>query len=113
DTGATRGLIEFRREEALRHRLLGPRLERFIGVIYRPDTELQSHYAEASLPQRFNGLVWFDETQRSETFGSRQERPRSGRVKRTKHTCEREPKPWSAQQPIRIINASQAKTFKE
>ena len=24
-----------------------PRLERFIGVIYRPETELPSHYAEA------------------------------------------------------------------
>lgn len=31
-------------------------------MIYRPDTELQSHYAEASLPQQFDGLVWFDET---------------------------------------------------
>ncbi len=37
---------------ALRRRLLEPRLERFIGVIYRPETELMSHYAEASLPQQ-------------------------------------------------------------
>ena len=28
-----------------------PRLERFIGVIYRPETELQSHYAEVELPR--------------------------------------------------------------
>jgi erythromycin esterase-like protein len=62
DAGATRGLVEFRRDEALRRRLLKPRLERFIGVIYRPDTELQSHYAEASLPQQFDAFVWFDET---------------------------------------------------
>ncbi|UWU76531.1 protein-L-isoaspartate(D-aspartate) O-methyltransferase [Bradyrhizobium huanghuaihaiense] len=62
DAGATRGLIEFSREEALRRRLLEPRLERFIGVIYRPDTELQSHYTEASLSQQFNALLWFDET---------------------------------------------------
>lgn len=34
----------------------------FIGVIYRPDTELMSHYAEASLPQQFDAFVWFDET---------------------------------------------------
>jgi erythromycin esterase-like protein len=46
----------------LRRRLLKPRLERFIGVIYRPNTELQSHYAEASLPQQFDAFVWFDET---------------------------------------------------
>jgi len=31
-------------------------------VIYRPDTELMSHYAEASLPQQFDAFVWFDET---------------------------------------------------
>ncbi|WP_256467361.1 erythromycin esterase family protein [Bradyrhizobium sp. 139] len=46
----------------LRRRLLEPRLERFIGVIYRPITELQSHYAEASLPQQFDAFLWFDET---------------------------------------------------
>jgi erythromycin esterase-like protein len=38
------------------------RLERFIGVIYRPDTELMSHYADASLPQQFDAFVWFDQT---------------------------------------------------
>lgn len=50
------------RHPALRHRLLEPRLERFIGVIYRPETELMSHYADASLPQQFDAYVWFDET---------------------------------------------------
>jgi protein-L-isoaspartate(D-aspartate) O-methyltransferase len=62
DAGVERGLVEFRRHEAVRRRLLEPRLERFIGVIYRPDTELQSHYAEASLPQQFDGFVWLDQT---------------------------------------------------
>jgi erythromycin esterase-like protein len=60
DAGVDGGLIEFRRHEALRCRLLEPRLERFIAVIYRPDTELQSHYAEASLPQQFDSFVWLD-----------------------------------------------------
>jgi hypothetical protein len=32
--------------------LRSSRLERFIGVIYRPTTELQSHYTEASLALR-------------------------------------------------------------
>ena len=34
--------LEYRREQLLnlRRRLRSPRLERFIGVIYRPDTEL-------------------------------------------------------------------------
>jgi protein-L-isoaspartate(D-aspartate) O-methyltransferase len=39
-----------------------PRLERAIGVIYRPETELQSHYFEAVLPRQFDEYIWFDET---------------------------------------------------
>ncbi len=33
-----------------------PRLERAIGVIYRPETELQSHYFEARLAQQFDAV---------------------------------------------------------
>ena len=39
-----------------------PRLERAIGVIYRPETELASHYFHAVLPRQFDEYVWFDET---------------------------------------------------
>jgi len=39
-----------------------PRLERAIGVIYRPETELYSHYFEAILAEQFDAFVWFDET---------------------------------------------------
>ena len=39
------------------------RLERFIGVIYRPETERWSHYAEAILPRQFDAWIWFDETE--------------------------------------------------
>ena len=39
-----------------------PRLERAIGVIYRPDTELASHYFEAELPRQFDEYIWLDET---------------------------------------------------
>jgi protein-L-isoaspartate(D-aspartate) O-methyltransferase len=39
-----------------------PRLERAIGVVYRPDTELASHYFQATLPHQFDEYVWFDET---------------------------------------------------
>ena len=46
----------------LRERLVPPRLERFIGVIYRPETERWSHYADASLPHQFDAWVWFDRT---------------------------------------------------
>lgn len=42
--------------------LAQPRLERAIGVIYRPETELQSHYFEAVLPRQFDEYIWFDES---------------------------------------------------
>ncbi|RRU71129.1 erythromycin esterase family protein [Stutzerimonas xanthomarina] len=48
---------EFRK--ALSH----PRLERAIGVIYRPLTERQSHYFRAILAEQFDALIWFDQTQ--------------------------------------------------
>jgi protein-L-isoaspartate(D-aspartate) O-methyltransferase len=46
----------------LREELGVPRLERAIGVIYRPETELQSHYFQASLPGQFDEYVYFDAT---------------------------------------------------
>jgi erythromycin esterase-like protein len=41
---------------------IGPRLERAIGVIYRPDLERQSHYFEAALPQQFDAIIHLDDT---------------------------------------------------
>ncbi len=38
------------------------RLERAIGVIYRPETEMESHYFRANLPRQFDEYVWFDNT---------------------------------------------------
>ncbi len=49
--------------EEVRGELAEPRLERAIGVIYRPETELQSHYFQASLPNQFDAWIWFDETE--------------------------------------------------
>jgi erythromycin esterase-like protein/predicted phosphoribosyltransferase len=39
-----------------------PRLERAIGVIYRPQTERMSHYFHARLPDQFDAVLHFDET---------------------------------------------------
>ncbi|KAJ5587026.1 Erythromycin esterase [Penicillium hispanicum] len=39
------------------------RLERFIGVIYRPDTEKISHYSQAYLHRQFDCYVWFDRSE--------------------------------------------------
>jgi protein-L-isoaspartate(D-aspartate) O-methyltransferase len=46
----------------VRDELLPSRLERAIGVVYRPETERASHYFHASLPIQFDEFVWFDET---------------------------------------------------
>ena len=64
DAGLPRFLLDLRegRNATLRRDLMEPRLERFIGVIYRPETELWSHYSEATLPKQFDAWVWFDET---------------------------------------------------
>jgi erythromycin esterase-like protein len=78
DSGVPRFLIDLGIDShpALHQALLAPRLERFIGVIYRPDTERWSHYSEASLPQQFDAYVWFDETSAVTPLGP--EHARSG-----------------------------------
>ena len=42
--------------------LAEPRLERAIGVIYRPESERLSHYFHARLPGQFDAVLHFDET---------------------------------------------------
>jgi erythromycin esterase-like protein len=42
--------------------LAEPLLERAIGVIYRPETELLSHYFQAELSRQFDAWIWFTET---------------------------------------------------
>jgi protein-L-isoaspartate(D-aspartate) O-methyltransferase len=64
DAGVPAALFHLRdpvRDE-LRDELAEPRLERAIGVVYRPDTELESHYFQAILPLQFDEYVWFDAT---------------------------------------------------
>jgi protein-L-isoaspartate(D-aspartate) O-methyltransferase len=56
------GLAEPTRAE-VREELLPPRLERAIGVVYRPETEMASHYFAAALPRQFDEYVWFDRTE--------------------------------------------------
>jgi erythromycin esterase-like protein len=65
ESGRERFLLDLRDGELghqIRETLMEPRLERFIGVIYRPDTERWSHYSEAILPRQFDVWIWFDET---------------------------------------------------
>ena len=65
DSGLQRFLLDLRPEEIgreIREALMEPKLERFIGVIYRPETERWSHYSQCILPRQYDGWVWFDET---------------------------------------------------
>ncbi|KAL4793541.1 erythromycin esterase-domain-containing protein [Aspergillus venezuelensis] len=67
DTGVDSFLLDLREDQMsreIREALHDEktRLQRFIGVIYRPDTERVSHYSAADLVNQFDGYVWFDET---------------------------------------------------
>ena len=65
DTGIAAFMLETgpgQRDE-VRDALAEPLLERAIGVIYRPETELLSHYFQAELSRQFDAWIWFEETE--------------------------------------------------
>ncbi|MHB1224710.1 MAG: erythromycin esterase family protein [Gemmatimonadaceae bacterium] len=62
DSGVPRFLLRLRDDAEVSEMLAEPRLERAIGVIYRPDTERRSHYFRASLPEQFDAVLHLDET---------------------------------------------------
>ncbi|AKH42121.1 erythromycin esterase-like protein [Altererythrobacter atlanticus] len=64
-SGYARSLTDWRGPEksGLATKLRTSLLERAIGVVYRPETELLSHYFEAVLADQFDAYVWFEETQ--------------------------------------------------
>ena len=72
DSGVPRFLLALRTEREMRQQLEEPRLERAIGVIYRPETEMASHYFAAHLPRQFDELIWFDETTAIQPLESRE-----------------------------------------
>jgi protein-L-isoaspartate(D-aspartate) O-methyltransferase len=58
--------------EGLRDALLDSRLQRAIGVIYRPQSERASHYFQAVLPDQFDEYVWFDTTGPVQPFATQE-----------------------------------------
>jgi erythromycin esterase-like protein len=42
--------------------LFVPRLQRAIGVIYRPESERWSHYFQTTLPRQFDAIIHHDQT---------------------------------------------------
>ncbi|HUX81872.1 MAG TPA: protein-L-isoaspartate(D-aspartate) O-methyltransferase [Halothiobacillus sp.] len=64
ESGVDRFFLPLRHatDPALLSGLNKTRLERAIGVIYRPESERQSHYFDAKLPKQFDEYIWFDRT---------------------------------------------------
>jgi len=62
DVGYSRFWLELGKDGAVTEKLSAGRLERAIGVIYRPETERESHYFRAQLPEQFDAVLHFDET---------------------------------------------------
>jgi len=61
DTGLTRFQLDLH-DPALRDALRGPQLQRAIGVVYRPQSERQSHYFQTRLTEQFDWLLHIGET---------------------------------------------------
>lgn len=55
-------ILSLRQHQQLEHYLQLPRLQRAIGVIYRPETERMSHYFFTRLPYQFDSIIHFDHT---------------------------------------------------
>jgi erythromycin esterase-like protein len=62
DSGVPNFYLDLRAPSEAVRALSDPRLERAIGVIYRPDTERLSHYFHARLPQQFDAVFHYDHT---------------------------------------------------
>ncbi len=62
DTGFTNCYVDLTWPDAAVAALTAPRLERAIGVIYRPETERRSHYFRACLPRQFDGVLYYGAT---------------------------------------------------
>ena len=54
--------LDLRTPSAAATVLRQPRLERAIGVIYRPETERLSHYFKAIIPEQFDAILHYDTT---------------------------------------------------
>jgi erythromycin esterase-like protein len=62
EVGYRRFLLDLTADNEARRVLMEPRLERAIGVIYRPETERMSHYFHAVLPRQFDAVLHYDVT---------------------------------------------------
>jgi erythromycin esterase-like protein len=64
-------LLDLREPNEMVDALREPRLQRAIGVVYRPDTERVSHYYQARLPEQFDFLIHYNMTTAVEPLEAR------------------------------------------
>lgn len=69
ETGSERFFLDLREDSDVIRALAEPRLERAIGVIYRPEVERASHYFHARLPDQFDAMLHFDHTRAVDSLG--------------------------------------------
>ena len=62
EAGPPNFFLDLRDTSGISLLLAGPRVERAIGVIYRPESERLSHYFHASLPAQFDAVLHYDTT---------------------------------------------------
>jgi len=55
-------MLDLRNGDGVNEILADPRLERAIGVVYKPETERFSHYFHAIMPRQFDTILHFDRT---------------------------------------------------
>jgi erythromycin esterase-like protein len=71
DTGNPEFFVDFRTSPDTADVLTSARLERAIGVIYRPQTERQSHYFRARVSAQFDAVIHIDTTRALEPLERR------------------------------------------
>jgi len=54
--------LDLHQSESLKNFLNRTRLQRHVGVVYRPDDEMDSHYSETHLSDQFNAIIFIDTT---------------------------------------------------
>lgn len=74
--------LDLRQENAAVTELQKPRLERAIGVVYRPRTERRSHYFQTQLPAQFDAVIHIDDTCAVQPL-DRAEKPEAAEVPET------------------------------
>jgi erythromycin esterase-like protein len=69
EVGPEHFLLTFDHDTELADALREERLERAIGVVYRPETERHSHYFGARLADQFDAVIHWEETRAVEPLG--------------------------------------------